>query len=1207
MLKPKKNSGRIICASLVLLLVIASLSIASASENEIITISGKVYLPDGTTPANATEVAVMNIRTEDLDTTYTDEDGYYSLSIPALQDDMLKFAATRGFEYDKHTIEASEVTSPYDITLDIQKPGTSPTPVEPLDIPEDDPFMIDIPTVKEVQEATKNGTDVIEVPHYNVTVSNLLIKDGVAVYNQREWVQIYLKNIGDIKAFKVTVDVSVIEEGQERPLKYLHYGALQPGMEKERKVRWTPQVKEDCTIVLDIEYMENHPVKGDKVNYTEDIGVAVADEEPVQPPHNSPWEINGHVVMKDWYLELGEDIIITSTGWLQLMGGTELIMKCQDNGEFSITVEDGGRFDIWGDSELKSSTSWNNFRFHNYGRLDVNRSTVKWTYGNNKTLSDPGGIQCFSTSTTTIRNSTIKEGYTHNIYAKDCSPLITNSNVTFAGTAPEGGYGIYATGNSQPEIMHSNISDNKVHGVHFENIQNPVSPPWPPEMIQASSYNFPVIGYTNITDTPVGIYVKDSDLVGIGYGNITLGRFGVYVENSDVYFLDANVTKMRGEQLEGFGCIASDSSIFLNSTEMSYNNWGVAVDNSEVTIENNSRILYNKIFIGHGDGISGGTKGLGVSVDQFSNLGVKDSLLAGSLNNLVVRGGSTASIHDNMIGDVTITAEGMQPYNTRCIVATDAEIEVKDNEFYGSHRQLLLNGITSSSVIESNYFDELRFQTGEPHRSFYGIELIDSYPRIIWNEISNYSTAGVYCRDNSNPEISNNTIYSYGGSNSGIYVDQSSPSVKYNDITENDLGIWTENSQLDIKKNNVSYCEIAGIYTLDSTTIIEENNIFNNTQHGIYLDQSENEILLNDLYNNSEWSLASLTSEIDVHHNFIHNNTHGIYCEDSPGTADEQIADNTISGQIDVKAGFIWLNGYGLPYIEAKGYGVYLKNSPLSVTGNHILYNAYGVVSNNSDASVDDNLIEKHLYGTVVYDPSSGSFVTVATGFGVYVFEESNPTITNNQIDTNHRAIIFDSITGSGSVNEIVGNSFTSGETLGTTIPVDPHIGIHIISSSDVNIVDNEIDNHSTAITIEDSSHVTVELNDIDNGRTGLSVRDSDFVTVRYNNIDRFGRYGIYLSRSTPSITWNNVTNNGVGIFCYDIPSTPNVFENNIFGNTQYGIENQASNPEVDAQYNWWGHSRGSYHPTNYPGGQGDEVSDNVNADNWKTNIVVWW
>ncbi|MFO7991477.1 MAG: right-handed parallel beta-helix repeat-containing protein, partial [Thermoplasmata archaeon] len=488
MLRPKKGLGRIICASLALLLVIASLSITSAGENDIVTISGTVYLPDGTTPANATEVAAMNVRTEELDTTHTDEDGHYSLSVPALQDDMLKFAATRGFEYDKHTIEVSEVTSPYDITLKIQKPGTSPTPVEPLDVPEDDPFTIDIPTVKEVREATDNGTDVIEIPHYNVTVSNLLIKDGVAVYNQREWVQIFLKNIGDIKTFQVTVDISVIEEGQVRSLKYLHYGALQPGMEKERRIRWTPKVKEDCTIVLDIEYMENHPVKGNRVNYTEEIGVAVADEEPGTPETSSPWLIDGPVVMDGWYLSLKEDIVITSTGHLKMINGAELILECRDNGEFSITLQEGGRFDIWGKSELKSSVELNNFRFHNYGRLDVNRSTVKWTYGDSNDLSNPGGIQCFSTSTTTIRNSTIKEGYTHNIYVEDCSPSITNSNVTFAGSAAEGGYGIYATGNSQPEIMHSNISDNKKHGIHFENIQNPVSPPWPPETIQATSH-----------------------------------------------------------------------------------------------------------------------------------------------------------------------------------------------------------------------------------------------------------------------------------------------------------------------------------------------------------------------------------------------------------------------------------------------------------------------------------------------------------------------------------------------------------------------------------------------------------------------------------------------------------------------------------------------------------------------------------------------
>jgi hypothetical protein len=39
-------------------------------------------------------------------------------------------------------------------------------------------------------------------------------------------------------------------------------------------------------------------------------------------------------------------------------------------------------------------------------------------------------------------------------------------------------------------------------------------------------------------------------------------------------------------------------------------------------------------------------------------------------------------------------------------------------------------------------------------------------------------------------------------------------------------------------------------------------------------------------------------------------------------------------------------------------------------------------------------------------------------------------------------------------------------------------------------------------------------------------------------------------------------------------------------------------NVTVNAQYNWWGNATGPYHPTNYPSGTGDNVTDWVDCAN---------
>jgi len=83
------------------------------------------------------------------------------------------------------------------------------------------------------------------------------------------------------------------------------------------------------------------------------------------------------------------------------------------------------------------------------------------------------------------------------------------------------------------------------------------------------------------------------------------------------------------------------------------------------------------------------------------------------------------------------------------------------------------------------------------------------------------------------------------------------------------------------------------------------------------------------------------------------------------------------------------------------------------------------------------------------------------------------------------------------------------------------------------------------------------------------------------------------------TITDNRASDNGDGIYTVDA-SWPTLDSNNICHNG-YGIWNDDSSDSVKAENQWWGDSSGPYHPDHYPGGEGDSVSDFVDAFPWLT------
>jgi len=111
--------------------------------------------------------------------------------------------------------------------------------------------------------------------------------------------------------------------------------------------------------------------------------------------------------------------------------------------------------------------------------------------------------------------------------------------------------------------------------------------------------------------------------------------------------------------------------------------------------------------------------------------------------------------------------------------------------------------------------------------------------------------------------------------------------------------------------------------------------------------------------------------------------------------------------------------------------------------------------------------------------------------------------------------------------------------------------------------------------------------------------------SISSNTIHNNSEAGIYLNSATYcSITNNNISSNHNGIKIYCISwltvASNRIHYNTIINSTYNGIFYEEERiEEVDARYNWWGHSTGPKHFTNNSNGLGDIVSGSIKYDPW--------
>jgi len=224
-------------------------------------------------------------------------------------------------------------------------------------------------------------------------------------------------------------------------------------------------------------------------------------------------------------------------------------------------------------------------------------------------------------------------------------------------------------------------------------------------------------------------------------------------------------------------------------------------------------------------------------------------------------------------------------------------------------------------------------------------------------------------------------------------------------------------------------------------------------------------------------------------------------------------------------------------------------------------------------------------------------------------------------------------------------------------------VGIHVIYSSNINIIDSSIINNNVlGIHIINSNNCIIDNCIIFGNGIGIFIEDSNTNTITNCNIfDNhwigFGRgvylsnssnnlignswihdhhskisYGIILSRSSNNnsikmceITNNTgkagityqasndnsimsclISNNSYGILVMHESKRNSIISCNILDNEEFGIQITYNNEHmVNATNNWWGHVSGPYHPENNSQGKGDNITDLVEFEPWLKESII--
>ncbi len=444
----------------------------------------------------------------------------------------------------------------------------------------------------------------------------------------------------------------------------------------------------------------------------------------------------------------------------------------------------------------------------------------------------------------------------------------------------------------------------------------------------------------------------------------------------------------------------------------------------------------------------------------------------------------------------------------------------------------------------------------------------------------------------------------------GIYIDASNCLIDGNKILDNDYGIvlGEGTKYCEVYDNSISNNKINGVWIIGSSlNKIEGNTISETTQHaGIYIQSS--------------------------HKNEIENNTIS-----GNGGSGVQIV---VGNENIISANYIGTDKEGK---EAKpnSDGIYIEFGEKNKIENNLISGNYenGVFITQGG---NENEIINNLIGT----DKDGKETIPNMNNGVDISGGARNKIENNIISGNR---VNGIIVSFSQANRILSNHIGIGEF--GAFPMANRVGISLLAATKNIIADNLIGFNKTEgikLVVQSKNNIIDNNKIINNKGDGIYLEKSDDNIIRRNKINEHTKSGIYIFRSGKNIIISNtlkyncsgikeiesdnneissnylfsnkcgtgihldnsngyIVNNKItndeqdGIKCEN-SSNPVIRNNNIFNNSGFGLNNIDPTATIVAQGNWWGDPSG---PGGVGPGAGDEISGNVDYDNWLTSSVL--
>lgn len=443
----------------------------------------------------------------------------------------------------------------------------------------------------------------------------------------------------------------------------------------------------------------------------------------------------------------------------------------------------------------------------------------------------------------------------------------------------------------------------------------------------------------------------------------------------------------------------------------------------------------------------------------------------------------------------------------------------------------------------------------------YGIVIHSSDDYNVSNNDVNSNIHGIWALDAESGNIGHNNVTVSTGT--GILLDAisaNSPTVEYNDVINQQIGINLDNAEDAIIRHNFINTTVQAGILIDSSDggYFFNNSIYGSSLQGIYADSSNNfTIEQNNIINNPGDGIRyDNVDDTNITNNFINNSgANGI--DLNSASVDNIIRDNRI----------------------------YESTNAQMVINFNSLRNQ--IINNTVDSGTTTGIYSTGASDDCIFEDNK---LTNNGGNGIWLRAADDSLVTNNLFENNTGAGLY--IHENGQRNNATFNTFNDGSGTQTT-------GINVATGNDfIKVMHNTINaGHSTRGIIYNQNNDGYVYNNtlIDVTGIGIYMNNADSSLVEDNTITRAATRGIYLDTNADStnITGNTITNTSIGIRL-ESSDLALVNLNVIDGATAEGIYVNGTSNNNDFEYN------------NITGAnQGIEVFSNAEYNTFTNNRIV--